>query len=428
MDENKPKNTSEFLEEQIKIRPRSRKRVMRRVTEVAALAVVFGLVACMTMLCLSPFLEEKLFPTPTNRVVFPEDNPSYTSEEIQPEDMLLEERATETNIIVEAPDIETQLLRTVYLLKEKAKKCNSWLVQVNGVTNAVSWLESTNVSSSAATGAIIADNGTELLILVENDCLQKADKINVTFSDGAIVEAHKKGEDLDAGLAVVAVAKETMETETLEACTVVEMASSSSKALPGSLVMALGNVNGAAQSTCYGLVTANTTEVNSWDGSYKLINTDIYGSKSPNGFLVNLRGQLIGVLCNDYNAKDVPNLTTALGINELKKKINRMSNGEAVALFGVKGTEVTDEAHEEYGVPYGAYVLGVKLDSPAMKAGIQVGDIITSINGREITSMSSLSYQLHQLDVGTEVEITAVRMSQALYRENTLKIVLENQK
>lgn len=428
MDENKPKNTSEFLEEQIKIRPRSRKRVMRRITEVAALAVVFGLVACMTMLCLSPFLEEKLFPTPTNRVVFPEENPNYTNEEIQPEDMLLEEKATETNVIVETPDIETQLLQTVYLLKELANECSSWLVQVNGVTNTVSWLESTNVSSSAATGAIIADNGTELLVLVENDCLQKADKINVTFSDGAIVEAHKKGEDLDAGLAVVAVSKETMDVKTLEACSIVEMASSSSKVLQGSLVMALGNVNGAVQSTSYGFVTANTTEVNSWDGSYKLINTDIYGSKSPNGFLVNLRGQLIGVLCNDYNAKDVPNLTTALGINELKKKINRMSNGEAVALFGVKGKEVTDEAHKEYGVPYGAYVLGVKLNSPAMKAGIQVGDIITSIDGKEITSMSSLSQQLHQMDVGTEVEVTVVRMSQSVYRENTLKIVLENQK
>ena len=427
MEERTPVNTSDFLEEKIKIRPRNRKRIVRRAIEVAMLAVLFGLVACVTMVIVSPVLEEKLFPTPINEVKFPEESASYTSEEVQPEDMLLEEKDEEPSIIIEEPDIETQLLEMIYLLKEKVKECEKWLVQVNGVSNEVSWLESTNTSSNVATGAIIADNGTELLILVEREYLSRADKIEVTFVDDTMAEGYIKGEDLDAGLAVVAVPKELMSASTLENCVVVEMASSNNKSLVGSVVMAMGSPNGVTGSVSYGFVSANSVEINSWDINYRLVMTDIYGVKNPNGFLVNLRGQLIGVLCNDYNFEDVGNMMTALGISELKKKIERISNAEAVALLGVKGTEVTDEANEQHNIPYGAYVLSVKLDSPAMKAGIQAGDVIVKVGAKDISSMNALSYHLHQLDVGQEVTVVIMRQSQGTYKEGTLNIVLGNQ-
>lgn len=427
MDERTPVNTSEFLEEKIKTRPANRKRIMRRAMEVALLAVLFGLVACVTMVIVSPILEEKLFPTPTNEVKFTEESAAYTSEEIQPEDMLLVDKVEEPSIIIEEPDTETQLLEMIFLLKEKAKECEKWLVQVNGVFNEVSWLESTNTSSNVATGAIIADNGTELLILVEREYLLGADKIEVTFVDDTTAEGYKKGEDLDAGLAVVAVPKELLSASTLENCVVVEMASSNNKALIGSAAMVMGSPNGVSGSVNYGFISAIGIEVNSWDINYRLVMTDIYGVENPNGFLVNLRGQLVGVLCNDYNSDDVKNLIAAMGISELKKKIECMSNAEPIALFGIKGAEVTDEAHEQHNIPYGAYVLSVKLDSPAMKAGIQAGDVIVKVGAKDISSMNALSYHLHQLDAGQEMTVVIMRQSQGTYKESTLNIVLGSQ-
>lgn len=428
MEEHTPVNSSDFLEETIKIRPRNRKRIIRRVFEVAMLAVLFGLIACVTMLIVSPILEERLFPTPSNPVSFPEESVPYTSEEIQPEDMLLEDKVGETSTTTEKQDTETQLLQMVYLLKQKAAECESWLVEVSGLSNEVSWLESTNTSSNVATGAIIADNGTELLILVEHSYIVGADKIMVTFYDGTSAEGYKKGEDLDAGLAVVAVPKERMGENTIETCSVVEMASSNSKSLVGSLVMAMGSPNGVKGSVSYGLVSASGLEINSWDINYRLVMTDMCGSTAPNGFLVNLRGQLVGVLRNSYNSPDTRNMTTALGISELKKKIERMSNAEEIPSLGIKGTEVTGQAHEQMGIPYGAYVLGVKLDSPAMHAGIQAGDVILKVGAKDISSMEALSYHLYQMDVGTEVSIVIMRQSQGTYKESTLNIVLENQK
>lgn len=429
MDKRTPVNTSDFLEERIKTRPRNRKRMVRRAFEVAILAVLFGLIACVTMVIVSPVLEEKLFPTPTptNEVKFPEESTPYTSEEVQPEDMLLEDKEEPPSIVIEEPDAETQLLEMIFLLKEKAKSCENWMVQVNGVSNAVSWLDSTDTSFRIATGAIVADNGTELLILVERDCLLEADRIEVTFVDDTMAEAYKKGEDLDAGLAVVAVSKEDMHENTLTNCAIAELASSNNKTIVGSAVMAMGSPNGVNGSVSYGFVTATGVEVNSWDINYRLVMTDMYGTQNPNGFLVNLRGQLVGVLCNNYNEADNSNMMTALGISELKKKIERMSNAEEAVLFGVKAVDVTTEAHEQHGIPYGAYVMGVKLDSPAMKAGIQAGDIIIKVGAKDITSMNAFSYHLHQLVVGESVEVVIMRQSQGTYKESKLNIVLGNQ-
>lgn len=420
MDERTPVNTSDFLEEKIKTRPRNRRRIIRRAFEVAMLAMLFGLVSCITMVLVSPILEEKLFPTPTNEVKFTEESAPYTKEEVQPEDMLLEENEKE-------PGREDLFSDMIYFLKESAASCKSWFVQVDGVSSAVSWLESTNTSSSSASGAIIADNGTEFLVLVERDCLLNADKIEVTFGDNSVAEGYLKGEDIDAGLAVVAVPKGYLGEGTLELCSVAEMVSSNSKSLVGSAVMAIGNPNGVRGSVIYGFITANNVEVNSWDMNYNLITTDMYGVTNPNGFLVNLKGQLIGVLNNDYNTKEASNMITALGINELKKKVERMSNAEEIAVLGVKGTGVTAEAHSAHGIPHGAYVLSVRLDSPAMRAGIQAGDIIIKADDRDISSMYSLSYHLQQQGVGDTVSVVIMRHSQGTYKESTLTIVLGSQ-
>ena len=118
MDERTPINTSDFLEERIKTRPRNRRRIMRRALEVAVLAVLFGLIACVTMVFVSPILEEKLFPTPTptNQVKFPEESAPYIKEEVRPEDMLLVDEEPKPSIVIEEPDTETLLLDMIYLL------------------------------------------------------------------------------------------------------------------------------------------------------------------------------------------------------------------------------------------------------------------------------------------------------------------------
>ncbi len=420
MKDERPLNTSDFLEETIKSRPINRKHLLKRALEVVAFAVLFGFIAYLTMLIASYSLTQKLFPQPMNEVTFTEESNSHITQEIEPEDMLLVEGEGNGD----SAGAEGKLLELSKALREIATACESWLVQVTGVTQETSWLDSTATSENVTAGAIIADNGTELLVLAQNKSLEDANRIEVKFSDESTATATIKGIDKNLGLAVIAIPKSQIAQKTLKNCTAVQMASSNNKSLLGAPVIALGSPNGIQKSVCYGYLTSINVDVYEWDYNYHLMMTDIYGSSNPNGFLVNTKGQLIGVLCNAYNGKDTENLVSAIGISEIKKHIEQISNGKEIPLLGVKGIEVTATAHSEYHIPNGAYVTGVKWDSPAMRAGIQPGDVIVKMNGKDVGSRYYLSYLLLQENMTEEIEVVIMRQSQSEYKERTLKLTL----
>lgn len=413
-------NTSDYLEETIKSRPLNRKRLLKRAVEVVAFAILFGFIAYITMTMASRSLTERLFPQPTNEVIFPEESNEHIKEEIEPEDMLLQGEGG-TNA---GQSGEDNLLEMAESLQDIAEGCNSWLVQVTGVTQETSWLDSTAMSENVAAGAIIADNGTEFLILVRNKSLESAHRIEVQLTDGTKINGTIKGTDKNLGLTVVAIPKYQLPEKVRKTCTVVQMANSNNKSLLGEPVIALGSPNGIQGSVCYGYLTALNVDVHEWDYNYHLLATDIYGSSNPSGFLVNTKGQIIGLLCNTYNAEDTKNLVSAIGISEAKKRIEQISNGKEIPLLGVKGVEVATEAHSEQGIPNGAYITSVQWDSPAMRAGIQAGDIIVKVGDKDVGSMYYLSYLLLQKEVTEEIEIVIMRQSQGEYKERTLKLTL----
>lgn len=432
MEERNPGNSNEFLAEKIKRRPVNRRRVILKLVEVAALAVLFGVLSSVTMVTVAPFLEEKLFPKTVNEVSFEEESTTYedesityTSEEIAPEDMLLED-VQQPEIIIETVDSEVQLQNFAALLQEKADACKKWMVRVSGVISQTSWLESTTTRSDVAMGAVIADNGMEILILVERKGIASADRILVRFPDGSDKEAFIKGEDIGSGLMVVAVSKEGMTEETLQSFQIAEMVSSNNSSLAGSMVLAVGSPNGILGSASYGVITSMGQEINTWDINYKLLMTDIYGSASPEGFLVNMNGQILGILNNDYNISDVKNLITAIGISELKSVIELMSNQDSIPYFGITARDVSKYAHTQNAIPYGAYVTSVKLESPAMKAGIQAGDVIVELDGKDVVSMSGFSSYLQKTKAGKTVKVVIMRQSQGEYKESELEITLNS--
>ncbi len=102
------------------------------------------------------------------------------------------------------------------------------------------------------------------------------------------------------------------------------------------------------------------------------------------------------------------NLVTGYGITDIKDIIENLSNGEAVPYIGIRGIDVTEEIMEQ-GIPQGVYVKEVDAESPAMTAGIQAGDIITSIDGEEVTSLSAYHDVLMEQKSGGKVRIEGHR-------------------
>ncbi len=468
-----------FLQEKIKERPVNRKKLVRRTVITVVMAMVFGLVACITFLLLEPVINRMIYPEEKAEIVrFPEEE-----QEVKPEDMaadeeelqiIREEEAAENqggtigdsgeqvsaepeNITSEdgtgteenasdgrsdaagiaeeiSPEEAAKITalenyRELYnVLGELRAEVEKSMVSVTTVTSDVNWINDTLENTGVTSGLIVADNGRELLILAGYRSLKDADSIFVSFGEEQ-KEATVKEVDQTTKLAVLAVPLSTLSVEQREAITYASLGSSAGRTLVGQPVMAVGSPVGTSGSACYGMVTSQGTAMGLLDSNYKLLTTDIYGSKSASGVIANMRGEVVAILYNDDENSDMPNRLCGIGISELKKTIEKLSNGERMVYLGVHGIEIVGAISQEYQLPRGAYMTGIDMDSPAMRAGLQNGDIITKVGDEEIVSYVELVNILMKAQVGQNLRLTVARQSQGRgeYQEMSVVVTLEEQ-
>ena len=398
----------DFLRETIKQKPVNKKKLLRRTLITVAMAVVFGLVACFTFLVLEPVISNRLYPEEeAEEVRFPEET---VTEEMRPEDMLVEEEENEqaetVQVELEEEKIEELLSQVQFGLNdyqllyeemaELAQDVGRSVVTVTSVVSDVDWFNDIYENEASASGIIVANNRKSILILVSAGVLKDADSIIVTFCDQAKVNAELVQRDVATELAILSVPLVDIEEETMDVIEIATLGSSNNSNLLGSPVMALGSPMGTSGSVCYGVVTSVGMIADQADSSYKTITTDIYGSRNATGVLVNMKGMVIGIIDNVNISNDMGNLLTAYGISELKRTIEKMSNNEERAYLGIHGADVPREASEELNTPAGAYVRSIEMDSPAMTAGIQNGDVIIEINDIPITNYNGLLDVLYE--------------------------------
>jgi serine protease Do len=203
----------------------------------------------------------------------------------------------------------------------------------------------------------------------------------------------------------------------MEAIKVIELGNSSSAIVTGTPVIALGRVAANADSIVYGYVTSAGSPLNLVDSSYKLLTSDIYGNTNASGVLINMRGQVVGIIDNSFNSYEARNIVSAIGISEMKKLIETMCNGIGKPYVGIIGMDVTIAANENLGVPRGVYVTSVLVDTPAMEAGLQSGDVIVKVGETEIVSFYNFVYAMYQYRPEETVTLTVMRQGADGYVE-----------
>ena len=415
----------DFLRETIKQKPVNKKKLLRRMAITVVMAVVFGLVACFTFLVLEPVISNRLYPEEeAQEVRFPEET---VAEEMKPEDMLVEEApeppeepAPEELVDKQIEEQMEELLSQVKFgledykllyeeMSELAQKVNRAVVTVTSVVSDVDWFNDIYENEASASGVIVANNGKAILILVSAGVLNDADSIIVTFCDQAKVNAELVQQDTTTGLAILSVPLVSIDEETMDVIDIVKFGSTNSANLPGKPVMALGSPMGTSGSVCYGIVTSAGSVIDQPDSAYKSITTDIYGSRNATGILVDLEGMVIGIIDNMNTSNDMGNLLTAYGITELKRTIEKMSNNRERAYLGIHGADVPKEAIEESALPNGTYIKEIEMDSPAMNAGIQSGDVIIQANDTPITSYYELLNVLYNAKPEDTMSVVLMR-------------------
>lgn len=417
----------DFIKEKVKERPINRKKLMRRTILTASMAVIFGLIACLTFLVLEPVFSNLLYPEEEPEQVQLREETAV--EEMKPEDMILEEEEETIEVevpqtVVEKVELEmTDYQRLYRVMYAKAQEVsNSSLVTVTSVTSDVDWFNNIYENNGQSAGLIVADSGRELLILADSSKAASADRLIVTFSDDTQADAQIKGTDEETGLTIISVPSESISEQTknrLESA-VLGSAGSSLLAAP---VIAIGRPLGSAESVIYGMVTSVETYVNLEDYNVRILTTDISASNNSSGVLINFSGQVVGVL-RPGKSESGMNVLTAYSVSDLRTLVEKMMNGQAVAHIGVLGTDVPREIHEELGVPLGAYVKEIVMDSPAMNAGVQSGDVIVKIGTAEIASFAEYQQVLQNLLPDTSTTITVMRQGPEEYEEMALDIII----
>lgn len=418
----------EMIKERMKERPINRKKLMRRTMITVSMAVIFGAFACITFLVLEPVFTNLLHPEPEPEVI---ELPKET-DELLPEDMLI----TEEEPVVQLPqpiiqkdgDVLEDYTLTYQKLYEITNNFRKSMVTVTGVNQNVDWFNNEYENKGQYSGIIFAGSSKQFFILVDSVALEQAEEIRVTFQDKMAVTGTFMQKDNNIGLSVVAVQLNDLSEETMDNIRIAKLGSTKSSSLLATPVIVLGRLFGNTESVGYGMITSKDNTLNLADCNYELLTTDIYGSRDATGFMINMSGNVLGIIKQDYNREEVENLISAVGITEVKRSLERMSNAQEAAYLGINGIDVTQEANSSLGVPLGAYVTGIVMDSPAMKAGIQSGDIITAINDTVITSFEQYTEILAQYKPEETVSVVIKRQGNSEYREITIPIILGKMK
>lgn len=296
----------------------------------------------------------------------------------------------------------------------------------------------------SGSGIIVGKNDDELLIATNYHVVEGADTLSVAFTDGNAVEASVKGFDEERDLAVVSVSLDDVEDDTMDAISIANIGSSDDLKV-GEQVVAIGNALGYGQSVTTGIVSAKNRRMDSdnntvTDGSddssdgVNLIQTDAaINPGNSGGALLNMEGEVVGINSAKLASTEVEGMGYAIAISDVTDILQNLMNETSRdklddsehGVLGIKGSSVSSEAVQMYGIPAGVFVKEVTEGGAADKAGLKANSVITEFNGKTVSSIDQLIEYLSYYEPDEEVELTVQVPHGTSYKEETVKVTLD---
>ncbi len=425
-----------FMQEQIKKRPINKRKLIKRTFTTGALAIMFGVIASLVFILLEPTLTKLVSPKEEKPTIsLPDTTLPEEVNEVLPEDMIQDQQELDEKdkpaeptlpimSSIQKTDLEIEDYQKLYgKLSSLAENTKQGMVTVTGSSSDVDWFSNVYEKKSSVSGIMVADNGTDVFIVTNYSYLSSAEEIDVTFPTGEVIQATPVARDKATNIMILSIPVSYVPKDEEGEITYATLGNSNVGNHLGDVVLAIGDPMGYSDSLGYGIITSLGTPINTTDHNYKLITTDIYGSKNAEGYLINTKGQVIGIINQKYNNNDLGNQISAIGISELKHLIEDLSNDVERTFLGITMVEITPQAIEN-GIPEGAFVRKVELDSPAMEVGIAAGDIIVALDGSKMGSAAEVEERLRKYKPEDEVPLTLLRSAGEEYKEINVTVKL----
>ena len=286
----------------------------------------------------------------------------------------------------------------------------------------------TSETVGSGSGVIVTSDG---YIVTNNHVVEGADTIKVHLEDGTEYTATLIGTDSYTDLAIIKIDATGLPAATL---------GNSSEMLVCDAVYAIGNPLGVFASSVSEGIISGLDRVIEIDGNQMTLmqTTAAVNPGNSGGGLFNSKGELIGIVNAKSSGTDVEGLGFAIPIDSAKQIITDLIDLGYVTgrpYLGITMQNISIRTNSSNGnnggfFPFGSYgiygyvnrvqVMGVEEGSAAQAAGMQVNDIIVSLNGTEINGSSDLSSLLYEYNVGDTVTITVQRGSELVDLSVTL--------
>lgn len=260
-------------------------------------------------------------------------------------------------------------------------------------------------STSLGSGVVVNHDG---FVLTNYHVVQAADAIEVALADGRKDTAKVVGADPDTDLAV-------LKLSTLRNLPAATLAPDRGLRV-GDVVLAIGNPFGVGQTTTQGIVSAlgrNGLGLNTYEN---FIQTDAaINPGNSGGALVDAQGNLVGINTAIYSESGGSlGIGFATPIDIARKVMDEIvkTGGVKRGWLGVEPQDLTPELARAFQMERdarGVIIAGVLRDGPAAKAGLRVGDIVQTLNGKPMTDTSGLLAAIAQLPPGQRATLGVLR-------------------
>ena len=384
-----------FLQEVIKDEVGGTGKRKKRILRKIGVGIFIGLVACFTFSVFKPWVESRISGDP-DEVTIPRDT----------------KQTAENDAGSSGEDGNGQkknnYSKSVKSLSDVAKKGKRSVVSLLVLTGATVGNKDFVSESQSVSGVLIADNGQELLILGPTMEVGETQQIQATFCDGKKYRVTEKKSDANLELTIYAVKESQLEEKTAKSIRLAALGSSY-EVKKGDTTVLLGMLFGQGDAVGYGVLRSSTEKAERADGTYHILGAELAGFTGGSGIMFNRQGEVIGIICDAAGEDAKEELMHAYAISDIKDVMQFLANGESVPYIGIHATDVSENIAEDRGIPRGIYVDKVEADSPALRAGIQSGDILTAIGGTDIENFEQYHELLMEEKEGTHLLIKGYR-------------------